>query len=323
MLNFGVIGAGRIANTFCEAVRHHKGTLYAIASRDLKKAEHFKATYGFEKAYDSYEALLKDTKVACVYIATPHGLHYEHMLLALKHNKPILCEKAFTLNAKQAEEIFSIAKKKKLFVMEAMWSRFLPITKTLKTLIDDGIIGDIQSLEAQFCIAPQQNLSDRLFNPQLGGGALLDVGIYPINYANIFLGEPTSIKSNCTYTSTGVDLSETITYQYPNHVVAHLEASIGYDKPRIAKISGAKGWIYLPDFWRTETATIYDLNGQVIKTLTINHKVNGFEYQIDETIRCINEGLIESPIMPHSETLKILVQMDTLRKAWGIKYPQE
>ncbi|MFH5882294.1 Gfo/Idh/MocA family protein [Liberiplasma polymorphum] len=322
MLNFGVIGAGRIARTFCDAVRNNQGNLYAIASRNIDKAKDYKNTYGFEKAYDSYEALLNDENVECVYIATPHGLHYDHMMLALKHNKPILCEKAFTLNAQQAEEIFALAKEKKLFVMEAMWTRFLPITKTLQTLLSDGIIGDIKILEADFCFKANVDLNDRLYNPALGAGALLDIGIYPINYANIFLGEPTSFKSTCEYTQTGVDAAEIITYDYPSSI-AKLSASLNYDKPRLAKIYGSKGFIHVPNFWAAETATIYTLDGDVIKTLNLPHKVNGFEYQIEETIRCIKEGLLESKFMPHATTISILKQMDALRNTWNIQYPQE
>ena len=322
MLRFGVIGAGAITKTFCDAVNQHQGELYAIASRHFEKAKNYQDTYGFQKAYGDYEQMLSDPLVECVYIATPHGLHYEHMLLALKHKKHILCEKAFTLNEKQAKHIFELSKEYQCFVMEALWTRFLPITKTLKTLIDDHIIGDINLLEAEFSFSAPKDLEKRLFNPHLGGGALLDIGIYPINYANIFLGEPNTIKSHCEYAETQVDITNHITYEYPS-AYAKLTASFAYDKPRTATIYGTEGFITIPNFWSAETAMIYNKAGQLVKTLTLPHLVNGFEYQIEETIRCIKENRLESPLMPHQETLKILRQMDYLRSQWNIRYPQE
>jgi predicted dehydrogenase len=321
-MNFGVIGAGRIAKTFCEAVIYNKGNLYAVASRSQERANAYKEQYGFSKAYDDYETMLKDPKVECVYIATPHGLHYEHMMLSLKHNKPILCEKAFTLNAKQAEEVFSLAKEKGLFVMEAMWTRFLPVTLKLQDYLNEGLIGDIEKLEADFCFKANMDPNDRLFNLNLGAGALLDVTIYPINYANIFLGLPHDINGKCTLTSTGADLTDEIIYLYPNKK-AVLNGSIGYDLPREARIYGTKGKVYIPNFWSAEEAYIYDLNNDLIKHIRLPHIVNGFEYQIEETMRCIKEGLIESPIMPHQTTIDILKQMDALRFSFGIKYPNE
>lgn len=321
-MKFGVIGAGRIARTFCDAVKLNEGTLYAIASRSIERAKAYQKDYGFEKAYDDYELMLSDPNVECVYIATPHGLHYEHMLLALKHNKPILCEKAFTLNANQASEIFSLAREKSLFVMEAMWTRFLPTTIALQNLIEEGIIGEVEKLEADFCFEATKDPNDRLFDLKLGAGALLDVTIYPINYANIFLGIPQDINGKCTLTNTGADLSDEIVYLYPNKK-AVLNGSIGHNLPREARLYGTKGKIYIPDFWSATEAFIYNLENTLIKHIKYPHKVNGFEYQIEEVIRCINEGLIESPIMPHQTTIDILKQMDALRFSFGIKYPNE
>ncbi|MFP4286154.1 MAG: Gfo/Idh/MocA family protein [Candidatus Izemoplasmataceae bacterium] len=322
-MNFGVIGAGRIAKKFSDAVRNNQGNLYAIASRSSKRAKEYQETYGFDKAYDDYEKMLQDNQVDCVYIATPHGLHYEHMMLALKHNKHILCEKAFTLNTKQAIEVFTLAKEKSLFVMEAMWTRFLPITQTLQTLIEDGIIGEVEKLEADFCFKAKKDPDDRLFNLTLGAGALLDVTIYPINYANIFLGIPKDINGKCKLTTTGADLKDEIVYLYTNNKKAILNGSIGHDLPREARIYGSAGKIYVPDFGAATEAYIYDNENTLIKHIQIPHKVNGFEYQIEEVIRCIKEGLIESPIMPHQTTIDILKQMDGLRFSWGIKYPNE
>lgn len=322
MVRFGVMGAGKIASTFAISASGVGEHLYAIAARDLQRAEEFKKLHGFEVAYGSYEVMLSDPLVDCVYIATPHGLHYEHMLLALEHKKHILCEKAFTLNQKQALDVFEKAKKHKLFVMEALWTRFLPVIQEVKRSIERGDIGEIIQIDAAFCF--NANLSDesRLAKKDLGGGALLDVGIYPITIANLFLGTPVAIESEVEFHHTGVDLSNKITYLYPS-AEANLISSLGYEEPRDAFIYGTKGYIQIPHFNGAQQATIFDRNHKIIREIDHKHLVNGLEYEIFETVRCIKKKLLESPIMPHVTTLEILRQMDEIRAQWNLIYPQE
>jgi len=324
MMKFGVIGAGNIANTFCTAVNQADidAQLYAIGSRSIEKANKYKETYGFVKAYGSYTELFLDDEVDAIYIATPHGLHYEQMLDILDYKKHILCEKSFTLNHHQAKEIFAKAKKQNVFIMEAVWTRFLPTILRLQELVNSGIIGEITKVEADFCIDPDKSDEDRLFNPKLGGGALLDVGIYPITFANLFMGTPTSITSTMKKYHTGVDLTEEIRFTYKNGE-AILNASIGENRPLKGLITGTKGTIDVKNFFFTEQAFIYDLNNNLIKELHFPHEVNGFEYEIRETVRCINNHKLESEIMPHKETINILTQMDELRETWDFVYPQE
>ncbi|MBN2299621.1 MAG: Gfo/Idh/MocA family oxidoreductase [Acholeplasmataceae bacterium] len=322
MVRFGVIGAGRIAKTFSEAMKVTKGYLYAIASRDILKARKYQKAYGYEKVYDNYEEMLKDDNIDCVYIATPHGLHFEHMMLALKYHKNILCEKSFTLNAKQALTVFNKAKENHLFIMEAMWTRFLPTIKEVKHRIDQSIIGEITMLEAHFGFSMKFNRKDRLVNPNLGGGALLDLGVYPIHFAHLFLGSPLSFETKSHLDPIGIDLSEQYTFQYHN-AIAILSSSLEKQLDKVALIKGTKGYIKIYDFWKAEKAQIFDLDHHLIEEISYPHLKNGFEYEINEVIRCLEENLTESPLMPYQTTLFVMKQMDELRHVWGLKYPGE
>jgi len=322
MVRFGVIGAGSIARVFCEAVRGVQGNLYAVASRDQKRSDELKDAYGFEKAYDSYEKLLSDPLVDCVYLATPHGLHYEQMMMILDYKKHILCEKSFTLNAKQAAAVFKKAKENNLFVMEAMWTRFLPTIKEVLVSVKNKMIGDITHLENSFGFSFENRDQSRLFDPKLGAGALLDIGVYSVTMAHLFLGNPSHFDTEVILDPRGFDLSESITFHYPD-LDAHMSCSLESILDNECIITGTKGVIKIPQFWRAEKAYIYDLNHQLIKEIAHPHPINGFEFEILEVIKCIESGLTESSTMTHQTTLDIMKLMDGLRYAWGLKYPQE
>lgn len=324
MLKIGIIGAGNIAHKFAEAVTKSKmdAVLDAVASRSEAKAVAFKKLFNINKAYSTYKALLEDPEIDLVYIATPHTFHYEQMLMVLDHKKHIICEKPFTINEKLAQEVFTKAKNNHCFIMEAMWSRFLPVVRDVKHLVDTGIIGQVNEVTADFCFNPNNPPSHRLYQPKLGGGALLDVGIYTITFANIFMGKPTSIDSTVQMMDTGVDANETLTYSYPNGK-AILRSAINEARPVLGVIKGDKGYIVIEGLFETELAKVYDLNNQLIETISHPHETNGFEYEIREAIQCIKMGLLETPILPHNETLAVLKQMDSIRKTWDFKYPQE
>lgn len=322
MIRFGVIGAGNIAHTFSQAMKATPHQLFAVASRGLNKAQDFMNTYGYQKAYGSYEALLRDPDVDCVYIATPHGLHYEHMMLALDYNKPILCEKSFTLNAKQAENVLYQAQEKKLFVMEAIWTRMLPTIQELKKELDGGIIGDLVSLEASFGFDLRNNGKDRMVELDLGAGALLDIGVYPIHFAHLIFGNPKRFETEVQMDPRGFDLSESFTFFY-DHQKAVLKSSMASTLDQVAKIYGTKGYAEVPYFWSTQKAMFYDLSHTLIKTIEHPHLVNGFEYEINEAASCIENGQIESKHIPHMLTIEIMKEMDALRNAWGMKLPKE
>lgn len=322
LVRFGILGAGRIAHSFCAAAKGIGETVSAVASRDEQKAKDFQAKWNLPRAYGSYEAFLSDPTVDCVYVATPHGLHYEHMLQILDAGKHILCEKAFTLNRKQAAEIFAKAKEKGLFVMEAMWTRFLPTIQDVLKIVQNGEIGEIIQIDAAFCFEASKDPEGRHLNLALGGGALLDVGIYPITMANLVLGSPTSIESEVRLHSSGVDISETITYLYPEAEV-FLKAGFDEDLPRDAFLYGTTGYIQIPHFNGAERAIVFDRNHKIVKVIEHKHLVNGLEYEIFETVRCIKKKALESQIMSHETTLEILAQMDQLRRDWNLSYPQE
>lgn len=322
MVRFGVIGAGAIAKKFAETVNEMDLDLYAIASRSKGRAQDFKERYGFDVAYEGYDALFKDPDVDCVYIATPHALHHDQMMRALEHGKHVLCEKPFTLNAKEAREVFDKAKKKGLFVMEAMKPRMLPVLLKLKTLVDEGVIGDIVRLQVSFGFEEPPKEGSRILDPALGGGALLDIGIYPIVIANMFLGVPDSIESQVVKHDSGVDIKERITYHYPD-ARANLRIALDEAFHKNAVIYGTKGYIEIPHFTAVEAARITDASGGHLKTVRHPHETTDFEHEIRETVRCIEAGEIESPLNSHAMTLEVLRQMDGIRKEWGLVFPEE
>lgn len=324
MINVGIIGAGNIGHTFCQAALFFKEDLclYAIASRDINKAKLYQDKYSFEKTYGSYQDLYSDPQVDLIYVATPHGLHFEQMMEILDYKKHILCEKAFTLNAHQADLVFKKAKAKQCFVMEAMWTRFLPVIQAIQKEVKDGNIGQVMYIKADFCFKADVQENHRLLNPKLGGGALLDVGIYPITFANLFLGQAQSFSSQVQLSDEGIDLSESIEYHYQN-ANAHLKASIIDKQPIIAYIYGELAYVVIEGFFYAEKASINNHQKQLIKIIDIPHKVNGFEYEIKEVIDCIHHNKLESQIMSHQDTINILEQMDALRASWKLKYPQE
>jgi len=322
MVRFGVIGAGNIAHKFSEALKGMNGHLRAIASRNIEKARKFQNDYGYEHAYEGYEKLFNDEAVDCVYIATPHVFHYEQMLKAIKHGKHVLCEKSFTLNETQAKHVFDEAKKKNVFVMEAMWTRFLPVMSEVLEVVDKGGIGALTRIEANFTFNVPVDEENRLFNKDLGGGALLDIGIYPITLVNMLMGEPKSFETTVLKHDTGVDIEHSITYFYDG-VTAYMHASFKDDSTPKAIIEGTNGKIEMDYFWEAEKAHIYNSEGSLVRTIHHAHPINGFEYEISEVIHAIESGKLESNNVPHKTTLSILRQMDTIRKAWKLEFRGE
>lgn len=322
MLRFGLIGAGAIAHAFSTACQGTGVTLQAVASRSIEKAREFQKKYGFIQAYGDYLSLYQDPLVDAIYVATPHGLHYEQMKEIIQHKKHILCEKAFTLNRQQASHIFELAKAQGVFVMEAMWTRFLPVTQTVLNRIQNGMIGEIQSMKVDFAFGGNPSDDARLMNPALGGGALLDVGIYPITYANLVLGVPNTLEAKARLTHTKVDGTVDLIYHY-NHAVATLHASVIEEGGKDAWIYGSKGSIKVPFFWGAHEAYIYDLSKEIIEHIEIPHKVNGYEYEIHGFIEAVENHSYRTHWMNVENTLEILRQMDEIRKQIGVAYPNE
>ena len=240
--NVGIMGTGNIAAVMAETLNRMKGVkLYAVASREKVKADVFAGKHGVKKAYGSYEELVKDNKVELIYIATPHSEHYENARLCLENNKPVLCEKSFTANAAQAEELFKLAREKHVFITEAIWTRYMPMLKTIREVIGSGVIGDPKTLTANLGYVIDK--VERILSPALAGGALLDVGVYPINFAMMIFGNDIEkVRSSCTYTDTGVDRQNTVTLQYGDGKYAVLNSSMESLSDRKGIIYGTKGF---------------------------------------------------------------------------------
>ena len=322
-LKMAILGAGGIASTMAGTIsRMEQVECYAVGSRSMEKAQAFAQKFGFQKAYGSYEELVKDEEVELVYIATPHSEHYENARLCIRHKKPVLCEKAFTANAKQAKELLDYAKKEKVFITEAMWVRYLPMLQTIRAELADDVIGTPTMLTAN--LGYLINEVPRLQRPDLAGGALLDVGVYPINFARMIFGDRiVKISSACTYTDSGVDEQDSITLIYEDGGVAQLAASMLGLSDRRGTIYGTKGFMVIENINNFESLTVYDTGYRPVKKIERPEQISGYEYEVEACIRALSEGKLECEEMPHEETLRVMELMDALREEWGVKFPFE
>ncbi len=324
IIKWGILGSGMIAHEFAEGLKVlPDAKLEAVASKTEGKAESLGKMFGVKKIYNNYEELVKNPAVDVIYIATTHNFHYENVLLCLNHGKPVLCEKPFTLNAIQAEGLINTARSNNLFVMEAMWTRFLPCILKLNELLDKGILGEIQHFKADFGIKQELDPKGRSFNPDLGGGSLLDLGIYPISFARmIYKQSPSIIKSTAYIGKTKVDEKSCYLFEYENGQTAMLSSSNRLIMPHDAFIFGTKGYLEIPNFFHPSKMILYSGKKRK-KTIRLHYKSTGYNYEAREVMSCLNTGKIESVIMPLDETLEIMKTMDILRSQWHFKYPGE
>lgn len=321
--NVGILGTGNIASVMARTVNQMKGVrLYAVASREKVKAEVFAGKYGCKKAYGSYVELVNDSKVDLVYIATPHSEHFANAKLCLEHYKPVLCEKAFTANAKQAEELLGLAKEKQVFITEAIWTRYLPMLTTIREVLGSGVIGNLKTLTANLGYVIDG--VERLSNPALAGGALLDVGVYTLNFALMIFGSNIDkVASCCTYTDTGVDRQNTVTLQYTDGKYAVLNSSLESLSDRKGIIYGTKGFAVVENINNFESIAVFDTSYKKVAEYKRPKQISGYEYEVEACIRSIREHKIECAEMPHGEILWVMKLMDDLRREWGIVYPFE
>lgn len=322
-LRWGIIGPGRIAYAFADALKVVEGTeLYGVASRDEERGRAFAQQYHVPQVYTSYEQMAQDPLVDAVYIATPHRFHHEQTLLCLEAGKPVLCEKSLTVNARQAQELIALAQSKNLFLMEALWTRFLPIYAQVREWLDAGLIGDVKLLNASFGFRIPRDVEDRLLNPDLAGGTLLDMGIYPIAMCQWVCGDPAAFSVHGYLGETGVDEFAAATLQYANGVVAQFVTNFVTTTPNDFTIFGSEGHIRVhPNFWGGTKATLVT-EGQEL-TISRPFRATGFEYQIEEAVRCIKAGFIESQGMPHAQSLANMRLMDQMRTQLGLTYAYE
>ena len=322
-MKIGILGAGYIAETVAPALAAlPEITCCAAASRTPGKAEAFAREHGFEKAYTSYEEMLSDPEVELVYVATPHSHHFEHMMLCLEHGKNVICEKAFTMNAQQAKAVCTAAREKGLYVAEAIWTRYMPSRKMIQDILDSGIIGKPNTLTANlsYVISDKQ----RIYDPALAGGALLDIGVYGLNFALMHFGNDiVRVESSVAKMDTGVDGMEVITLHYRDGRMAVLTHSVYCRSDRMGIIHGDKGYLVVENINNPQSIQVFDTEDRLLARYDVPEQVNGYEYEFAEAARCIAEGKLEADSMPHAHTIQVMEMMDSLRKAWGVVYPQE
>lgn len=318
---FGILGAGRIADKFCTALSYVEGAeVYAVASRDIEKAQQYAEKYNASVYYDNYDALRKDENIDIIYIAIPHALHYEQAMACIQQKKPVLCEKPMTLNLHQTAALINAAAENKVFLMEGIWTACMPFIERIKDLIESDIIGEIRYVSADFCFQAPLDFEGRLYDKALGGGSLMDVGIYPLSFATLFLGKPEAVKIVSKLSATGVDEFCNVILDYANGATAHLLSSITFNTAVEAAIIGSKGSIKVESPWFKATAFTVSLNDGEVKHYSIPHQSNGFEHEIMEVINCLDNNLLESNKVPHKFSLTVSQLMEDILTKAGVSY---
>jgi predicted dehydrogenase len=327
-LRWGIIGPGIIANKMADALKlTPNNLLHAVASKTPAKAKIFAERNNVEKVY-SYQEIVSSKEVDIIYVATTHNFHFSNAKLALDHGKHVLIEKPFTVNSKEAQELVSLANDKNLFLMEAIWTRFLPSIKLLKSKITNHEIGDVKQINISFGGFVGTEYEKRLKDPALAGGVTLDMGIYPISFVCYLLDElPVNIKSMTRFSDLGVDEISNYLFRFPSGCLTNICTSFNLKMTNDAHIYGTKGFIEFPQFQTGERFTIYKHEGtnnikDAIEVFEYNHS-NGFIYQVEEVTRCIQESKLESNIIPLEETIGIMKVMDKMREEWSFIYPFE
>ncbi len=331
---WGILGPGRIAHRFLHDLpRCEQAGLAAVASRDLERARSFAGQYGFRKAYGSYGEMLQDPDVAIVYVATPHPQHAELVQQALDAKKAVLCEKPVAVNGRQARQMVASAAENRQFFMEAMWTRFFPVNRQVKALIASGALGAVTLIEVDFGFGnwphgPVDHPESRIYAPQLAGGSLLDVGVYCVSYATWMKGErPTAIKALSTRVSTGVDGMTAALFQYRDGAMAVLRSSVIQATRLTATIYCEKATVEVPDFYHPEQAIVRsrsgDVEDQVIRAPYSANGATGFDFEARELMRCLDEGLLESPLMTWQQSVVVMDLLDEIRQDIGLIFPMD
>ena len=323
-IRWGIIGTGAIAHKFATGLSAcADAELSAVGSRKQETAEKFASEFHIPRRHASYESLASDPEVDAVYIATPHPMHKENSMRFLEAGKAVLCEKPFTINAKGAREVIRLARKKKVFLMEAMWSRFLPVQVKVRELLAAGAVGEVRMVQSDFGFRTEVNPKGRLFDPELGGGAMLDVGVYNLSLASMIFGPPRDVKALAHLGETGVDEQAAVILGYEGGRLAVSTTAVRTQTAHEAVIFGTTGWIRIDKpWWRSNglTLTVYGKGDTHIETPMTS---NGYNYEAEEVMSCLRAGRLESAVMPLDETLSIMKTMDRIRAQWGLVYPME
>ncbi len=329
-LRWGVVATGRIAHKVTrDLARLEDAQLHAVSSRSQGSARAFAEEHGFAVSYhdgpsgSGYQQLFADPGVDVVYVATPHAQHFEVVRAALEAGKHVLCEKPFTINASEARELVQLAGERNLFLMEAVWTRFLPATRRALELIRGGTIGTVRWVQADLGFPAAYDPADRLWDPAAGGGALLDLAVYPLTWAVAALGFPQRLTAKGHLNRDGVDVQNTLTLEYPEGAAAQLTSSLQAAGPGMATISGTAGWIRTGSpLFNPRTLEICGLDGR-IEVEDFHEEAEGFIHELRETARCIRAGLQESPLMPWTETVQVMELLDQAREQLGLRYAND
>ena len=322
-IHWGIIGTGDIAKKFAAGLSVLSDSeLVAVASRATKTADAFGDLFHVAKRHDNYQSLAQDPDVSVVYISTPHSLHKENTLMCLRAGKSVLCEKPFAINAEEATEMIRFARQRRLFLMEAMWTRFFPLMTRVREMIASDVIGEVRMLMADFGYRSEDQ-KNWVFDPNFGGGGLLDVGIYPLSFSHLIFGIPNQITSISHLGSSGVDEQSTVILGYEGGRMALIASATRTETPQEAYLLGTKGRIHIHSpWWKPQTLTL-SVNGRANEVMQIPYQGNGYNYEAAEVARCLREGRTESDTMPLDETLSIMKTMDAIRAQWNLKYPME
>jgi len=322
-VRWGVIGPGRIASRLVRDFPHVPGaSLVAVASRSVERAAAFAAEHGIDRTHDSYQAIIDDDGVDVLYIATPHPQHRAIALAAIRAGKAVLVEKSFTVTPAATVEIVTAAKQAGVFAMEAMWTRFLPVIVKLRELIADGAIGTVQSVQADLGVQAAQDPADRFFNPAIGGGALFDVGVYPISFAQMVLGNPDTVRAHGVLGTAGVDLEEAVLLGFADGRSATLLSSLRCATPGQARVFGTGGWIEVPPRFHHPDRIVVHRAGREPEEFAIPPVGGGFTHELIEVTECVAAGRPESSIMPLADTVAVQDVMGAVAEQIGL-VPQE
>lgn len=320
MIKMAIMGAGSIAIKMARTISAMENVqAYAIGARELERAQAFAAEYGFKKAYGSYEEMLADDEIDLVYVATPHSHHYRCVKLCLNAGKHVLCEKSFTVNADQAREVLALAKEKQLLLTEAIWTRYMPSRGMINDIIASGVIGEVTSLTAN--LGYELSQVRRIWDPGLAGGALLDVGVYLVNFARMIFGENvTDVQASAVFKD-GVDMIDNITMIFDNAKMATMQSNVYAAQNRSGCIFGTKGYIEISNINNPEEIRVFDDAYRLLAAYKPPRQITGYEYEVEACVRAIENGELECPEMPHEETVKVMEIMDGIRSSWGYDIP--
>jgi predicted dehydrogenase len=323
-IHWGILGTGDIAGKFAQALSTlPEAVLAAVGSRTKESAERFGAKWKIPRRHAGYAEMMEDPGVDVIYVATPHTLHRENCIGCLQAGKAVLCEKPFTINAREAEEVVAIAREKKLFLMEGMWTRFFPGMVRVRELLQQQAVGEVRMVQVDMAYPSKSDPRRRLLDPALGGGALLDLGVYPVSFSSMVYGPPEEVRAVAHFGSTGVDEQTSVLLSHAGGRQAYASCSFLYDSPKEAVISGTEGQIRIHRTWFFPERISLAVAGHSTRDFHLHYLDNGFPHEAMEVMDCLRSGRLESMIMPLNETLSIMRTLDTIRRQIGLRYPSE